>query len=413
MCSSGSSAPTTFTWRSPSSMWPTPAPRRGGTPRPRISTERSLRSWRRGLDRITRSSKRSSQSAPMPGASSSSPAGRRAEREIDDERSAVDRSGAARRPLSVCRWRETGPPARPNGGAGGAAGLVLEVPRRGRGARRARPGPPRASADPVGPHLAGRGGAGDHHDRSDGRHVGGRYGRGGADERGRGAACCVRRLRPLAAGAVSRLVPPVGAPARRLSTKQASRKEQTIGYREDSPRRGSVAGTTSWASSEAGRPMKGSGPLKTKFNLPGLKKLLLPRPTDTASLDTSVPARALFEPPPETAVAEKRRSLVDFLKQVTLFEDLSRWDLRRLARIVHERDYRDGEYVFEEGKPGAALFVLRRGMVEVVRRGSSGTEVPLAILEPPACFEESAAMGTEAGRWFSARARGPGAVPAF
>src|SRR2546425_8737165 len=148
--------------------------------------------------------------------------------------------------------------------------------------------------------------------------------------------------------------------------------------------------------------------LKTKFNLPGIRKLVLRRPADTESLDTSTaPARALFGPTPETAAAGKGSSLVDFLKQVTLFEDLGRRDLRRLARIVHERDYHDGEYIFEEGKPGTALFVLRRGLVEVVRRGSSGTEVPLAILEPPASFEESAAMGTESVRWFSARARGP------
>src|SRR5712691_3531558 len=148
-------------------------------------------------------------------------------REIDDERSAVDHPGAARGPLSVCRWRKAGHVGRPDGRTGGAAVLVPEVPWRGRGARRARPGLSRASAHPAGPDPAGRGGAGDHHDRSDGRHVGGRYGRGGADERGRGAACCVRRLRPLAAGAVSPLVPPVGAPARQLSTKEASRKEQT------------------------------------------------------------------------------------------------------------------------------------------------------------------------------------------
>ena len=147
--------------------------------------------------------------------------------------------------------------------------------------------------------------------------------------------------------------------------------------------------------------------MKTKFDLPGIKKLLLRRPADTDSLDASAaPARALFGPTPET-VAEKGGSLVDFLKQVTLFEDLGRRDLRRLARIVHERDYHDGEYIFQEGKPGATFFVLRRGMVEVVRRGSSGTEVPLAMLEPPASFEESAAMGTESVRWFSARARGP------
>ncbi len=147
--------------------------------------------------------------------------------------------------------------------------------------------------------------------------------------------------------------------------------------------------------------------MKPKFNLPGIKAVLLPRPADTASSDTAVPARAVFGPLPETAGAEKRRSLVDFLKQVTLFEDLSRRDLRRLARIVHERDYHDGEYICQEGQPGAALFVVRRGLVEVVRRGSSSTEVPLAMLEPPGSFEESAAMGTESVRWFSARARGP------
>ncbi len=154
--------------------------------------------------------------------------------------------------------------------------------------------------------------------------------------------------------------------------------------------------------------------MKTKFNLPGIKKLLLPRPAVTDSLDASAgSARALFGPPPETTAAERRRSLVDFLKQVTLFEDLGRWELRHLARIVHERDYRDGEYIFEEGKPGAALFVLRRGLVEIVRRGRNGKEVPLATLEPPASFEERAAMGTESIRWFSARARGPVSVLAL
>jgi CRP-like cAMP-binding protein len=105
---------------------------------------------------------------------------------------------------------------------------------------------------------------------------------------------------------------------------------------------------------------------------------------------------------------------VDFLKQVTLFEDLGFWELRRLARIVHERDYRDGEYIVEQGKPGAALFVLRRGLVEVARRGNNkGRKVPIATLEPPACFEEAAATGTEWVHLFSARARGPVSVVAL
>ena len=73
----------------------------------------------------------------------------------------------------------------------------------------------------------------------------------------------------------------------------------------------------------------------------------------------------------------------------------------RVARIVHERDYADGEPICEEGRPGASLFVVRRGVVEVVRRGAGGQEVPLALLEPPASFEEAAAIGTGVIRWFS------------
>jgi len=147
--------------------------------------------------------------------------------------------------------------------------------------------------------------------------------------------------------------------------------------------------------------------VNTKLTFRGLKALLLPRRPNTGSADIgALRARALFQPP-DTAVAERHRSLVEFLGQVTLFEDLDRRELGHLARIVHERDYGDGEYICEEGRPGAALFVLRRGVVEVVRRGAGAQEVPLALLEPPASFEEWAAIGADVVRWFSVRARGP------
>ena len=147
--------------------------------------------------------------------------------------------------------------------------------------------------------------------------------------------------------------------------------------------------------------------MKRKLAFPGLKELLLPWRRDTGSAGIStIQARALFQRP-ETALTGRRRSLVEFLGQVPLFEDLGRRDRERLARIVHEREYRDGEYICEEGKPGAAMFVLRRGVVEVVGRGSGAHEVSLVLLEPPASFEESAAIGMEGVRWFSVRARGP------
>jgi len=147
--------------------------------------------------------------------------------------------------------------------------------------------------------------------------------------------------------------------------------------------------------------------LNTKLTFRGLKALLLPRRPNFGAADIeALRARGLFQPP-DTVVAERRRSLVEFLRQVSLFEDLDRRELGHLARIVHERDYGDGESICEEGRPGAALFVVRRGIVEVVRRSAGAQEVPLALLEPPASFEEWAAIGAGVVRWFSVRARGP------
>jgi CRP-like cAMP-binding protein len=146
--------------------------------------------------------------------------------------------------------------------------------------------------------------------------------------------------------------------------------------------------------------------LNTRLTFRGLKALLLPRLNIGAADIAALRARALFQPP-DTTVTERPRSLVEFLGQVSLFEDLDRRELGHLARIVHERDYGDGESICEEGQPGAALFIVRRGVVEVVRRAVGAQEVPLALLEPPASFEEWAAIGAGVVRWFSVRARGP------
>ena len=146
--------------------------------------------------------------------------------------------------------------------------------------------------------------------------------------------------------------------------------------------------------------------MKKQF-YPGLKKILFPLKKARDFMDSSGPARVMFRRASETAAGARGRDLVDFLKQVSLFEDLGDGNLRQLARIVHERTYRDGEIIFEQGTPGAALYLLRGGTVEMVRKKRNGEEVALAMLEPPASFAELAAVGPEVVHWASARARGP------
>jgi CRP/FNR family cyclic AMP-dependent transcriptional regulator len=148
--------------------------------------------------------------------------------------------------------------------------------------------------------------------------------------------------------------------------------------------------------------------VKKGLTLRGLRDLLLPRPKDTDSVDAAgVASLAVFGPAPETAAGKRGRDLATFLKKVELFEELGDADLKRLAQITHERSYRDGEYIYEQGRPGVALFLVRSGVVEITRHKRNGDELPLATLESPASFEELAAMGCDVVRWTSARARGP------
>lgn len=169
------------------------------------------------------------------------------------------------------------------------------------------------------------------------------------------------------------------------------------------------------AASEGGPAMdRPDLPPKPRLSMTGLRKLLSPRTADPLSASTPRRlARALFESDSEGSFRDNRGGVLGFLERVPLFEGLGRLDLQRVARIVHEREYGDGEYISREGMPGAALFILKSGFVEVTRRGRDGANVMLVTLEPPASFEEEAATGMNTTRWFSTRARGPVSVLAL
>jgi hypothetical protein len=148
--------------------------------------------------------------------------------------------------------------------------------------------------------------------------------------------------------------------------------------------------------------------MKKLFSLRGLRKVLLPRLENRDSLDAEgVSALAAFGPMPGVTAGKRGADVVDFLGQVTLFEDFSRAELTLLARSAHERSYGDGESIYQEGTPGAALFLVREGVVEILRRKRNGEEVSVLLLEPPASFAEQAALGADVVRWTSARAHGP------
>ena len=56
---------------------------------------------------------------------------------------------------------------------------------------------------------------------------------------------------------------------------------------------------------------------------------------------------------------------------------------------MSDKSYTNGEYIFREGESAAYAYVIKSGVVEIVKNSASGVQV-LAELEPPTIFGEMA-----------------------
>jgi CRP/FNR family transcriptional regulator, cyclic AMP receptor protein len=97
----------------------------------------------------------------------------------------------------------------------------------------------------------------------------------------------------------------------------------------------------------------------------------------------------------ETLARWKRSSpeldRIQFLKTVPFFDRLSNRQLKTVSDIMFERSYDSDESIFEEGQPGAALFLILDGKIAIeIYRETSTTR--LAVLESGAFFGEMALL---------------------
>ncbi len=93
---------------------------------------------------------------------------------------------------------------------------------------------------------------------------------------------------------------------------------------------------------------------------------------------------------------------IHFLKTVPFFGELSNRQLKNVSGIMFERSYDAGEIIFEEGQPGAALFLILSGKVAIELCREDKT-LALATLEEGAFFGEMALLN-ETPRSADARA---------
>jgi CRP/FNR family cyclic AMP-dependent transcriptional regulator len=96
--------------------------------------------------------------------------------------------------------------------------------------------------------------------------------------------------------------------------------------------------------------------------------------------------------PPMDARGGGEPAALQALKTVPLFDGLTRPQLRKLLRVLHERVYERDEIIFREGRLGAGMYVIRAGGVRIVLTLPSGEERLVAELGPGHFFGEMALL---------------------
>jgi len=87
--------------------------------------------------------------------------------------------------------------------------------------------------------------------------------------------------------------------------------------------------------------------------------------------------------------------LKNSLKSIPLFKDLTKGDLSALIKIIHNRSYVAGEFIFHQGDPGIGLYIIRDGAVEIERVNDHQVKKILAIFSKGDFFGELALVDGE------------------
>jgi len=99
----------------------------------------------------------------------------------------------------------------------------------------------------------------------------------------------------------------------------------------------------------------------------------------------------------------KADKVLDFVKEVELFNGLTSDELTGLVSNLQEKNYKKGDLLFEENGPRQDIFIIQEGEVELYKRSTLGAEKRLAIFKNGDFLGEGA-IGTDATHSTSARA---------
>jgi len=84
--------------------------------------------------------------------------------------------------------------------------------------------------------------------------------------------------------------------------------------------------------------------------------------------------------------AKVERSIIEVLRGVPVFEELSRREIQNIARIAYQRHYGVGEVIIHEGQNAAGMYIMVDGQAEVTKVLEDGTILHLTTLENSELF---------------------------
>ena len=84
----------------------------------------------------------------------------------------------------------------------------------------------------------------------------------------------------------------------------------------------------------------------------------------------------------------KSEDIVQVLSRAQLFDTLTKDELRRLAPILHHRDFFPREVIVRQGAPGLGLYIILTGSADVVLHDAKNKDIVLATLGEGRMFGE-------------------------
>lgn len=121
---------------------------------------------------------------------------------------------------------------------------------------------------------------------------------------------------------------------------------------------------------------------------------------ETSEISSDKPLNSLEKSPESplwgnifrSLINKKDQSKIDVLSGIPIFKDLNKRELRVVTDFLYDRSYEKGEDIFLTDQPGAAMFIIKSGKVQIVVESEVDTATELAVLREGDFFGEIALL---------------------